>query len=254
MEKDFSLYRLNIRKSPTDGRDWKAKAIFREIELPVSVDFRTLMLEVRDQGDQGSCAAMAGAAVKEFQERKDVGIKDYFSPQFIYNNREDLAEEGMHMRDLMSILTKKGDCLESDYPYGLFSPPSEKVIINAANFKIKGYALVQSIDDLKTALYLNGPCVIAVPVYNYTDRMWFQRSNDNFLGGHAMCVAGYDDILKCFWIRNSWGTDFGENGYVKFPYADFKMAYEFWSCVDDKSFNSDEKILSSLLTIQVNDA
>jgi len=226
-------YKLNVRRSPTDIRDWKACSIYSPIKLPEVVDYRPDMFPVRDQGDQGSCAAMAGSAMKELQEVEDFGIKDYMSPQFIYNNREG-EDEGMYMRDLMKILQEKGDCFEALYPYGSTFAPSAKVYENAVNFVIKNYAAVESIDELKTALYLNGPCVIAVPVYNFTTRMWYQYSRDVFLGGHAMCVVGYNK--EGFIIRNSWGSSWGDYGYCIFPYADWGLQWEVWTTIDEQSY------------------
>ena len=228
-------YKLNVRKSPEDLRDWKAKHIYKLIALPDVVDYRPDMFPIRDQGSQGACAAMAGAAMKEWQEKKDVGITEYMSPQFIYNNREDPNIEGMYMRDLMNILRKLGDCQESDYPYGSMGKIPEKAYTDALNFIIKNFASVETIDELKTALYTNGPCIIAVPVYNFTERMWKQRSGENLLGGHALAIAGYNE--DGFIIRNSWGKTWGQNGYCIFPYEDWGLQWESWTTVDANSFD-----------------
>ena len=51
-------------------------------------------------------------------------------------------------------------------------------------------------------------------------------------GGHAMCVVGYDDNKYggAFEIQNSWGTNWGDNGYIWVTYEDFSRfvnhAYE----------------------------
>ena len=74
---------------------------------------------VRNQGSQGTCYAQSAACMKEWQEKKDINSSDYFSPQFIYNNRINQDSSGMNMRDLMKILHKTGCCYESDYPYYL---------------------------------------------------------------------------------------------------------------------------------------
>jgi C1A family cysteine protease len=43
-------------------------------------------------------------------------------------------------------------------------------------------------------------------------------------GGHAMCAVGYDDGRRigdeagAFIVRNSWGMDWGANGYGFVPY------------------------------------
>ena len=38
--------------------------------------------------------------------------------------------------------------------------------------------------------------------------------------GHTMVIVGYDDNDKTFTIANSWGNEWGDNGY-------FYMDYEF---------------------------
>jgi hypothetical protein len=44
------------------------------------------------------------------------------------------------------------------------------------------------------------------------------------MGGHAMCVIGYDDSKYggAFQVMNSWGPNWGENGIAWIRYADFK--------------------------------
>jgi hypothetical protein len=224
-------FQFNVKKSPADIRDWKLKAIYPKVEFPPSLDYRVDMFPIRNQGNQGSCAAMSGAAMKEWQEMKDLGITEYMSPQFIYYNRE--GGEGMYMRDLMKILNKLGDCPESFHPYGSLQKPTKDAYIIATNYIIKGYASVESIDELKTALYLHGPCILAVPVYNMTERMWKQQQGETFLGGHALCIVGYNE--EGFIIRNSWGVDWGQNGYCIFTYEDWGLQWEVWSTVDHES-------------------
>ena len=228
-------YKLNVLKSPLDVRDWKVSAIYPRAVLPEVVDHRPTMFPIRDQGNQGSCAAMAGSAMKEWQERLDVNINEYMSPQFIYNNREDLLEEGMHMRDLMEILKEKGDCVEKVFPYGTSGLPSIEVLMDASKYKILNYASIETIDDLKLSLYSNGPCIIAVPVYNFSERMWFKGPKDKLLGGHALCVVGYNK--EGFIIRNSWGKDWGQEGYCIMSYEDFGLQWEIWTTVDGNSFD-----------------
>jgi len=230
--KDFSAYKLNIKKSPKDDRDFKFRAIYKQVALPIRTKNRELMLPARDQLDQGTCAAFSGSEIQQFRDTKEMGLSEYLSPQFIYNEREDTSTEGMTNRDLMKILQNKGVCLERLYRYGTFSTPSEDAYENALNHRSNNYAAIDYIEELKQALYIKGPCVIAIPVYNFTERMWYQRAGDEFLGGHDMCVVDYDDEERIFWILNSWGRDFGSDGYIKMSYDDFSLAWEYWSNVD----------------------
>jgi len=233
--KDYTQYKLNLLPSPPDKRDWIYENTIKDfiVMLPTVLDWRSSMFPVRDQGYQGSCAAMSGAAMKDWQEIKDVAIDEYMSPQFIYNNRYNQNSEGMTMRDLMSILKNTGDCRESLHVYGNKDKPSTNAYDDAKHYVIEAYASITTVEGLKAALYENGPCVIAVPVYNYTTRMWKQRTGDNLLGGHAMTIVGYNE--EGFIIRNSWGDSWGDAGHTIFPYEDWGFHWEAWSAVDADS-------------------
>lgn len=236
--KDYSKYKLDIKPSPYDPRDWRVSAIIKGVDLPEVLDYRPLMQPVRDQGYQGSCAAMASSSMKEVQEKKDIGLNEYLSPQFIYNNREDKTEEGMYTRDLLKILQTVGVCKETLYPYGSMDTPSYICYKDSLNRTIDHYARVESWDQLRTSLYVNGPCLIAVPVYNYGSRMWYQNPGEQLLGGHMMCIAGYvdDDAI----IRNSWSEEWELDGYTYMNKNDFSMAWEYWTTIDAKSVEDEE--------------
>ena len=51
---------------------------------------------------------------------------------------------------------------------------------------------------------------------------WYPKYSPG--GGHAMTVVGYDDTLNggSFRIVNSWGYQWGDNGYAWIRYSDFK--------------------------------
>jgi len=222
--------KLDVVQSPVDERDWKVETTLYVGTFPEILDPRHDMLPVRDQGRQGSCAAMSGAAMKEVQERVDMGIKEYFSPQYIYNLRNNQDSSGMFMRDLMKILKNDGDCLEKTYPYNTTGEVTEKARSEASKYVIKSYAAIDTIDGLKEAIWANGAAIIAVPVYNYSKRMWKQDEGDEFLGGHAMCVIGYTD--EGFIIRNSWSDRWGDGGYTILPYGDWDLIWELWTTID----------------------
>jgi C1A family cysteine protease len=57
-------------------------------------------------------------------------------------------------------------------------------------------------------------------------------SKEKTVGGHAVMAVGYDDATREFLVRNSWGTDWGLEGYFKIPYAYLlspKLASDFWT-------------------------
>ena len=110
------LYKINITKSPEDERDYIAETIYpTESDYPTNLDLRKSLLPVRNQGSQGTCVAMSCACMKEWQELKDISFKEYMSPQFIYNNRENQERAGMYGRSAMKILSTLGSCKEISF-------------------------------------------------------------------------------------------------------------------------------------------
>ena len=243
---------LNLKKSEEDTRDWNFEKLMKSDDLPLWCDHRNKLQPVRNQGNQGTCYAQSAACMKEWQENRDYGLDEYLSPQFFYNNRNywnnnkkdgnDKNEDyGMTGRDVMRILKDAGICLESEYPYGIVdenvSDMDIELIESAKKHRIKSYARVSTLEGLKRSLFENGPCLIAFPVYNYTDQMWNKKEGDSNLGGHAMTVVGYTE--ESFIIRNSWGLDWGDNGYSYYYFNDWGAHWEIWTTIDNKTIFTD---------------
>ena len=244
-------YIINICKSPQDDRDYCYE---NNDKFPIIFDMRKQLNKVRNQGEQGSCAAFSAACIKEYQEYKDYNFKGYMSPQFFYDNRSNLYDKnpnndyGMYGRDIMKLLKNIGICKEEDYVYGDIKnkkdiPP--EIYKLAKNHTIKSYARVNNLQSLKNSLVKNGPCLICFPVYNTGKHMWYKENdNDEMMGGHAMTVVGYN--MDSFIIRNSWGESWGDKGYCYYPFKHWGMHWELWTTVDNKSNptnNSDKTIL-----------
>lgn len=208
----------------------------RDLTLPATLDLRPNLLAVRDQGSQGSCVAESTACMKEWQEKIQVDLSEYMSPQFIYNNRSNYPSEGMNCSEAMSIINTLGCCTDYVYPYGKEQPKADipqTAFSNASNYKVKSYANVTTLTGVQTALNTNGPCIIAFPAYNYSSQFWVKGSNDVLLGGHCVTIVGYDKTG--FTLRNSWGTSWNNGGYTTYPYSQFGMHWEIWTSLDGPS-------------------
>ena len=246
---------LPVIKSPEDDRDWLYSNFLSLTDtLPKTLDLRSQLMPIRNQGQQGTCAAQAAACMKEFQEKKEHNFQDYMSPQFIYNHRvywnnnkldgDDRYEDyGMTCRDIMHILKNIGICSESLYPYGTREYVKEipRHIINAAKkYCIQGYSRIYNIEELKHALFNNGPCMIAFPIYHHGKDMWIQHNqNQQMLGGHVMTIVGYNS--HGFIIRNTWGAEWGDKGYCLYPFTHWNSHWEIWTTIDAKTSESNQK-------------
>jgi hypothetical protein len=94
--------------------------------------------------------------------------------------------------------------------------------------------------QIKLALANNNPVIIGMNVFsggkgnnlnsrfldsNGVVKMDNFRSNKYRVGGHALCVVGYDDEIGggAFKIVNSWGRDWGNNGFFWLKYSDLEV-------------------------------
>ncbi|MGA7215858.1 MAG: C1 family peptidase, partial [Terrimicrobiaceae bacterium] len=58
------------------------------------------------------------------------------------------------------------------------------------------------------------------------------KPGEKQLGGHAVLAVGYDDSTKRVLVRNSWGADWGVNGYFTIPYdyiSNSNLADDLWT-------------------------
>jgi C1A family cysteine protease len=236
---DINNFKLNFKKSEEDKRDYIYNSSENHLDL---LDYRNVILPIRNQGSQGTCYAQSACCMKEWQELKDYGLTEYLSPQFLYNNRFNKYDDdtnndsGMFGRDVMKILMNVGVCLEKNYHYGRIENKEEipqELYDEAIKNKIKAYAKVDSIDQLKKCLAENGPCLVGFPVYNYGPTMWLKGENDEFKGGHAMTIVGYNS--DGFIIRNSWGNDWCDGGYCIYYYDQWGSHWEIWTTIDNIS-------------------
>jgi len=232
-------YLFNLVPSPEDERDFRIESIYPDdVKLPRTLDLRPDLQPVRDQGRQGTCSAQTAATIKEWHELKDYGFKGYMSPQFIYNLRPNTGQSGMNPRETMDILYKVGVVYETVYPYNTFSTITQKLRDDASRHKIERYAKINTVDAMKKALFADGPCYIAFPVFNANKQQFWlpDYPRQSHVGGHAVTVVGY--TTDSFIIRNSWGIRWGDRGHCYFPFSQWGMQWEAWTAIDADSSQS----------------
>jgi len=224
-----------LSRSPIDNRDWIYEGLVLTIpvSLPKEFDLRTYLGPVRDQGNRGTCAAFSAACIKEYHEKIDNpdNFSGYMSPDSIYFYRSNKPQEGMYLRDVMSILSKRGTAREEFCPYSSVEPRSlsKECVADASRFVIKGYAQINTVSAAKQALMTSGPLLFAFPYYeNGLAEFW--KPKGQLAGGHAVTCVGWNE--NGFILRNSWGPKWNGDGHVIFRYEDFGLHWEIWSCVD----------------------
>src|SRR5690349_20448521 len=151
----MTTYKFGALKSPYNPNALVAEHIYpapRDLNLPTTLDLRSNLLGVRDQGSQGTCVAESTACMKEWQEKTQVNLNEYMSPQFIYNNRSSYPNEGMYCSDAMDIINKIGCCTEYVYNYGTIQTKAnipKTAFDEASRYKVKSFAQVTTITGVQ---------------------------------------------------------------------------------------------------------
>lgn len=243
--------------------------------LPKSVDLRQWCSEVEDQGQLGSCTANAGVGMVEYFERKAFGKHINASRLFLYKSTRDLMHEtgdsGATLRTTMGALALFGVPPEEYWPYVTDDfekiPPSFCYAFALSYQSLKYVRLDPAnkarkdiLGQIKANLAASLPSMFGFTVYSSIaqadgdGKIPFPGRGEKVEGGHAIMAVGYDDAMKiknkssgesttgALLIRNSWGTQWGDQGYGWLPYEYVlqELAVDWWTLVDSRWIDTGE--------------
>lgn len=239
-----------VKDSP-DERDLLYSDKFKVLKkLPRAADLRSGFPPVYDQGNMNSCTANAIASAMEFDEIKQ-GMKERFVPSrlFIYYNERAMEgtvdkDAGGQIRDGIKSVTTQGAPPERLWPYDekiLKVKPGTKPYVQARRYKtVQYFRMMHKLDELRSCLASGFPFVFGIKVYASflgqevanTGVLQMPKKGEKVAGLHAVVAAGYDDSSQRFIVRNSFGKDWGMDGYFTIPYSyllDPEIAHDFWT-------------------------
>lgn len=234
-----------------DHRDFLYSAPARGVkQLPAKIDLSPRCPPVYDQGELGSCTANAIGAAVEFGLIKQ-GAKDFMpSRLFIYYNERVIentvnSDSGAMIRDGVKSVNQLGVCTEKIWPYNtseFAQKPHLSCYQDALKHQVQSYHRVsRNLDQFKGCLAEGYPFVFGFTVYSaFESKKTAQtgvlnmpdKKREQVVGGHAVLAVGYDDKSKCFTARNSWGEDWGKDGYFTMPYSyllEENLSDDFWT-------------------------
>ena len=214
--------------------------------LPEAVSLLRFAPTRGDQGQQGSCVAWSSAyaaqtilvAAATHQDPNSIA----FSPSYLYNQIKLDGCQGSYVQRAMEAMQKNGGVALSRYPYNdqdCDREPSSSDVQTGRQNVIHGFTrLTQdneaiNIRAIKEHLAKDAPVVIGMMVGQsfmqdmMGQELWKPQGMDASgmgMGGHAMCVIGYDDSKfgGAFQLMNSWTPQWGNNGIAWVRYGDFK--------------------------------
>lgn len=210
--------------------------------LPAAYDMRDddRVSEVRDQGDSGTCWAFASLAALETTLMPDEKLQ--FSVDNMTKNNGFGIEQfdgGQYRMSIAYLASWKGPVLEEDDPYG-----DDKT--NSDLTAVRHLQEAQTIEDkdmtaVKEAVYTQGGVETAIycdmldtdgesEYYNEKTAAYYYDGTDAI--NHDVVIVGWDDNYSkdnftikpekdgAFICKNSWGKDFGKDGYFYVSYYD----------------------------------
>ena len=238
---DGSIIKMGGYKAAAPNTDApKYSAALQSENLPAKVDLRKYLTPVENQGELGSCTANATAGAYEYliwwhkQDRFDLSRLFLYYNTRVIENTVDL-DNGAMIFDVIQALHDNGVCSENSWPYivqKFKQRPPENCYQEAQNYNISKYERIDlDLNTWKSVLAEGYPIIFGIQIFSsfQNPRNGFismPRSNDEQLGGHAMCCVGYSDPDRVFIVRNSWGHQWGDKGYCYIPY-DYIMNPDF---------------------------
>jgi hypothetical protein len=218
-----------------------AEAHLGDEQLPESVDLRRPWHPIADQGETASCVGWAVAdsvlrwqlvesgrlepdqrlsARHVWMSAKETDQRDEYPSTF-------LEQDGTSLKAGLDVVRKFGVALESELPWEgrLATVPPGSFNKSARRRRIMAYFNLgddtvadraSRIPEWRKWLHQNGPVLVLVA----QDRHFLTATGDlktfdiaSIHGSHAAALVGYGP--DHFLLRSSWGTDWGDEGYVR---------------------------------------
>ena len=234
--KPTTLRQYNVRPDTLDFRDVMYVANLVEVPTRIDLDsYREVGVPILDQKNDGACSGFGLATVAHYLLRKRQIVPNQLpiSPRMLYEMAKRYDEwagedyEGSSARGAMKGWHKHGVCSDTLWPYqpkkkggGL----TEARARAAASHPLGAYYRVthKDIVAMHAAITEVGILYATATVHagwDSTGADGIIHVSDKILGGHAFALVAYDE--RGFWIQNSWGNQWGKQGFGQISYADW---------------------------------
>jgi len=180
---------------------------------------------VKNQGYCGSCWAFAASEQIESDSMRTLGTSYILAPeQLVACDRSSMGCNGGLQERAYSYVKRAGGIEEEkDYPYTSgVDGTTEACSADSSKFvlTVSDYANVDGEDDMTSYVKSTGPLSIAVDASTWSTYTGGILTTCPSQINHAVQAVGVNTGSSPYWkVRNSWGEDWGEDGYIRLAYG-----------------------------------
>ena len=244
-------------KQKLDARDIKY-SLDRLLPIKSVTLDKTKFPTVWNQQQLGACTSFGWGFAVMFDlmnnHAQEVAESGYSPSQLFIYFHERLIEgkvgedSGAQIRDGAKAINKYGVCDYTLWPYHpetFTNEPTPEMLADALKYTSIQYKSIDNTNKqaIVDALQNGFPVVFGMSVYSSFESDAVAQSgkvpypdvqNEKLLGGHCQVIVGYqegdgdDDVFE---VRNSWGEDWGQQGYCTIPtryLCNSDLASDFW--------------------------
>ena len=227
---------FDARPDSMDFRDKMYEASLVEVPPRIELEeYKQFNIPILNQGEEGACTGMGLATVANYLLRKreidpdskSVSPRMYYEMAKRYDEWSGEDYSGSSARGAMKGWHKHGVCSEEHWPYKVSQADKSltaKRIEDATSRPLGAYFRVnhKNLVSIHAAIAEVGILYATATVHEG----WQKIKNNGviplkpkLLGGHAFAMVGYDE--RGFWIQNSWGQNWGKDGFALISYSDW---------------------------------
>lgn len=187
------------------------------MNITLLVDHRKSLGPIRDQGLRPTCLSFAGTSAHEHARRSTMPLSPEYLDYFMSSND---PAGGASFPELARALRDPGQPSEQDCPYqmterplGWLAPPSVRL------YRCESEPRDPTTDEIEALLTAGTVPVLGISLpedFFSPTPPWLITSVGAIRGLHAITAVGLGTtvVSRCFLVRNSWGTDWADNGHA----------------------------------------
>jgi C1A family cysteine protease len=179
---------------------------------------------VKDQGYCGSCWAFSAMEQIESDSMRTLKTSYLLSAeQLVQCDTRSSGCDGGWTERAYDYVTKAGGIeQEKDYPYTSYQGTTGKCNVNSSKFVIavSKYTTIKGESSMASYVQSTGPLSVCVDASKWNSYNGGIMTSCGTRINHCVQAVGVDASSSGYWkVRNSWGTKWGESGYIRLAYG-----------------------------------